>query len=260
MVNKNTKETGIEMENKILAKVNGKEITQNDMNMLLHTLGQQRAAQFNSEEGRKHVLNELIHQNLFLMDARENKVDETDMFQKELEKMIDSLMIQFRINQVMGSVKVTDDELKDYYEVHKDHYNKQESVTASHILVATEDECKKIKEQIAAGEVTFEEAAQSHSTCPSKQNGGSLGNFTRGRMVPEFDKAAFEMEAGEVSDPIQTQFGYHLIKVTEKTAPEAQDFDDVKEHVFNHLMQDRQKEAYISKLEELKKQYTIEVL
>ncbi len=248
------------MENKILAKVNGKEITQNDMNMLLHSLGQQRAAQFNSEEGRKHILNELINQNLFLMDARANKIDETKMFKEELERMIDTMMIQFRMNQVMGSVQVSDDELKEYYEVHKAHYSKQESVTASHILVASEDECRSIKEKITAGDVTFEDAAMEYSSCPSKQNGGSLGNFVRGRMVPEFDKAAFDMEVGEVSDPIQTQFGFHLIKVTEKTDAEPSTFEDSKEHVFNHLMQDRQKEVYMSKLEELKKQYTVEML
>ena len=89
-------------------------------------------------------------------------------------------------------------------------------VCASHILVKTEEEAIKIKEKIQSGETTFEEMAKKHSLCPSRQVGGELGCFGRGQMVPEFEKAAFALPVGQISDPVQTQFGYHLIKVTEK--------------------------------------------
>lgn len=88
-------------------------------------------------------------------------------------------------------------------------------VKASHLLVKTEEEALKLKEEIAAGK-EFAKAAQEVSLCPSGQNGGDLGYFTKGQMVKEFEDACFSMEVGEVSDPIKTQFGYHLIYLTDK--------------------------------------------
>lgn len=88
-------------------------------------------------------------------------------------------------------------------------------VKASHLLVNTEEEAKLLKEQIDAGK-DFAQAAREVSLCPSGQNGGDLGYFTKGEMVKEFEDAAFSMQIGEVSNPIKTQFGYHLIYLTDK--------------------------------------------
>ena len=88
-------------------------------------------------------------------------------------------------------------------------------VKASHLLVKTEEEAIKLKEEIAAGK-EFAQAAMEVSLCPSGQNGGDLGYFTKGQMVKEFEDACFSMEVGEVSNPIKTQFGYHLIHLTDK--------------------------------------------
>ena len=88
-------------------------------------------------------------------------------------------------------------------------------VRASHILVVTEEEAKQIKKEIAEGK-DFSAAAMEYSKCPSKAKGGDLGYFGRGMMVPEFDKAAFDLPVGQVSDPVKTQFGWHLILVTDK--------------------------------------------
>lgn len=88
-------------------------------------------------------------------------------------------------------------------------------VKASHLLVKTEEEAKKLKEEIANGK-DFGQVAQEVSLCPSGANGGDLGYFTKGQMVKEFEDAAFSMEVGQVSDPIKTQFGYHLIYLTDK--------------------------------------------
>lgn len=88
-------------------------------------------------------------------------------------------------------------------------------VKASHLLVKTEEEALKLKEEIANGK-DFATAAMEVSLCPSGQNGGDLGYFTKGQMVKEFEDAAFSMNVGEVSEPIKTQFGYHLIHLTDK--------------------------------------------
>lgn len=87
-------------------------------------------------------------------------------------------------------------------------------VRASHLLVQTEEEAKKLREEIIAGK-PFAEVAKEVSMCPSGKQGGDLGYFGRGRMVPEFDQAAFSLPVGEISEPIKTQFGWHLLVVTD---------------------------------------------
>ena len=89
-------------------------------------------------------------------------------------------------------------------------------VKASHILVNTEEEAKNLKEGIDKCTITFEDAAQEFSLCPSGMNGGDLGYFGRGMMVKEFEDASFNGEIGKVTEPVQTQFGWHLIKVIDK--------------------------------------------
>ncbi len=93
--------------------------------------------------------------------------------------------------------------------------NMSEYVKASHILVKTEEEALKIKEEIINGK-DFSQAAKESSLCPSGQNGGDLGYFSKGQMVKEFENVAFSMNKGEISNPVKTQFGYHLIYVTDK--------------------------------------------
>ena len=90
------------------------------------------------------------------------------------------------------------------------------TVRASHILVKTQDEAIKIKNDIDAGKISFEEAAKKYSLCPSGAQGGDLDYFSRGMMVKPFEDAAFESETGKVTNPVETQFGWHLIKVTDK--------------------------------------------
>ena len=91
------------------------------------------------------------------------------------------------------------------------------TASARHILVADEALCKELKEKINAGTITFEEAAKENSTCPSGAKGGALGSFGQGQMVPEFDKVVFNDEVGVVHGPVQTQFGYHLLEITERS-------------------------------------------
>jgi len=91
------------------------------------------------------------------------------------------------------------------------------SASARHILVNDEAFCNELKEKINSGEITFEEAARDNSTCPSGVRGGALGTFGPGQMVPEFDRVVFNDEVGVVHGPVRTQFGYHLLIITERT-------------------------------------------
>ena len=247
------------MEKKVLARVNGAEITDMDINLLIRSLDPQVAMQFYSPEGQERLLEELINQELFYTEAVENKFSEEEEFKAELEKMKKSALKQYALRKVLAEAVVTPEEVENFYNSHKDDYNKPEEVRASHILVQTEEEAKDIINKINAG-TSFEDAAKEHSSCPSSSAGGDLGAFTRGRMVPEFEEAAFKMEIGEISEPVQTQFGYHIIKVTEKTPAGVMSFEEVKPQVESTVLSIKQQDKYLEKAKELKGKYTVEII
>ncbi|MCH4890408.1 peptidylprolyl isomerase [Acidaminobacter sp. JC074] len=246
------------MENKVLALVGDREIRQSDFDTLLQQIGPQRAMQFQSEEGQKQLLDELIHQELFLIDGKENKLDETEEFVQELEFVKENMIKQFAIRTLLDSVKVEDKEIEDFYGQNAAMFSNPESVTASHILVDTEEKANVILEELK-GDKSFEDAAKEYSSCPSSQNGGDLGNFTRGRMVPEFENAAFAMDVNEVSGVVPTQFGFHIIKVTDKQEASQKTLEEAKEEIANTVLLQKQQQVYLAKVDEIKKNVTVEV-
>ena len=129
-------------------------------------------------------------------------------------------------------------------------------VKASHILVDTEEKANEILEDLTDG-LSFEEAANKYSSCPSKQNGGALGQFGKGQMVKEFEDAVFSMNLGEISAPVKTQFGYHIIKLTEHTPAKSADFEEAYQEVKENYFAVKQENLYKSKKEELTKKYDV---
>ena len=119
----------------------------------------------------------------------------------------------------------------------------------------TEDECNEILAKVTNGEMTFEAAAKEFSKCPSGQNGGDLGEFGKGQMVPEFEQAAFAAELGQVVGPVVTQFGAHLIKVEAKSAATVAALEEVEEQIRQHLLQQKQHQVYTAEINELKAKY-----
>ena len=135
---------------------------------------------------------------------------------------------------------------------------KRETVRAKHILTDSKEKCDAILAAIQSGETSFEDAAKEKSTCPSGTKGGDLGEFGKGQMVKEFEDAAFTAEIGAIVGPVQTQFGYHLIKVEEKKDAAVADFEEVKNSIRNQLLQQRQNKVYSDKVKELREKYVQE--
>ena len=249
---KNKKEgTGLKMENKIIANVGGNPIYQTEVDEVV-TAYAARGQNFDSEQGRAMILDQLIGKKLLVLDAKKNLMEHNAEFKAELEKMKNEMLANFNISKVLAKVEVKDEELKEYYEENKAQFVRGETVAASHILVDSEDKAKEIMESIEKGEVSFEDAARSNSSCPSGQNGGALGEFTKGQMVPEFDSAVFSMEVGEMRGPVKTQFGFHIIKLTAKNEASEMAFDEVKERLANAMLQEKRQQAYDSKINQLK--------
>ena len=247
------------MDNKVLAKVNGKEIFQSDFDALLQSIGPQRAMQFQSPEGQKQLLDELVHQELFLIDGIENKIEDTDEFKVELEFVKENMIKQMMIRNVLSSVSVADEEIEAFYKENAQMYKQAEAVEASHILVDEEEKAKNILKELEDGKI-FEDAAKEHSSCPSAQNGGGLGEFTRGKMVPEFENVAFGLAVDEISGVVLTQFGFHIIKVTSKKEAEQSSLKDAKEQIRETVLLKKQQEKYLLKIEEIKSNVNVEIL
>lgn len=246
------------MEEKVLAVVNGREITERDLDEIAERFPQDRKQYLEGEEGRKRLLEEVISFELVYEDAKAVGLENDEMYKKQIEDAKKQILTQIAINNVMADVAVAESELERYYDANKEMFQEQEKISAKHILVNSEEEALKIKEEIDGGKA-FEDAAKEYSSCPSKERGGDLGAFSKGQMVPEFEKAAFAQEIGEVGAPVKTQFGYHLIKVESKMPPAIMDFQSVKEGIRKKLYQERQSMKYSWYIDKLKDKYKVEM-
>ncbi len=245
---------------KILAKVGGMPITEEDVNTFLANLGP-RGQSYNNPEGRKIVLQQLIASKLLLLEAKKNLFEAEPEFKAQLARLRDDLLINYATEKAISAARVSDKDVEDYYNQNKERFVTDESVNASHILVDSEDKALEILAKINAGEVSFEEAAAEHSSCPSKANGGNLGDFGRGQMVPEFDSAVFDMQVGEISSaPVKTQFGYHLIKLNAKNEPAELPLSEIAPDIKDALLQEKRHAAYESKINQLKILFPVDMI
>lgn len=245
------------MNNKVLAVVDGREITQSDLFNLLQSIGQ-NAASFQSEEGQKQLVDELVMQELLYSDALAQNLNEDEEYKNAIEEMSKNILKQYAMKKLLDLATVTDEEVKDYYEQHASMFKTPEKANANHILVDTEEKANEIAEEIKNG-LSFSEAAQKYSSCPSASQGGSLGEFGRGQMVPEFEQATFAMQKGEISAPVKTQFGYHLIELVDLVPAGIMSFENAANQAKEQLLMTKRQALYLQKREELGNVYTVEV-
>ena len=147
-----------------------------------------------------------------------------------------------------GKAATTDEAMKKVYEDASKQITGEQEVHARHILVETEDEAKAVKAELDKG-ADFAELAKKKSKDPGASDGGDLGFFTKDQMVPEFSAVAFALEPGKISDPVKSQFGWHIIKVEEKRNRKAPDFDQVKAQIETYVTRKAQAD-YVAKLRE----------
>jgi len=182
------------------------------------------------------------------------------MTEKEFEALLkDQMLMEALIEDVTKDIKTTEAETKKYYDEHQEEFRQEEQIKARHILVKTEEEAQEIIKQIVDEGKDFAQIASLKSTGPSAKDGGDLGYFGRGAMVKPFEDAAFNLEIGEVTKiPVQTQFGYHVIKVEDKKEAKQLTFDEVKEDVESKITYEAKQEAFLKFKEELRKDAQIE--
>ncbi|MEJ2143229.1 MAG: peptidylprolyl isomerase [Gammaproteobacteria bacterium] len=230
---------------KDVATVNGKGISENDYkNFLKYRLN--KKANGSVGANRQQVINELVSRELVYQDAVKQGITKDEAFKYQLEQLRIDATIQAAVKKKLSANPITELELKNEYDTRIKGANVQE-YKASHILVKTEDEAKAIIKELNGG-AAFADVAKAKSTGPSGKNGGDLGWFNPSQMVPPFSQAVVKMKNGEISKtPVQTQFGWHVIKRVDNRKVEPPKFADVKKQL-QQILQNKRIQAYMLEL------------
>jgi foldase protein PrsA len=182
-------------------------------------------------------------------------LEQNDVSMEQVRQDIEYYLLAEKL--IKPSISVTDEDIKTYFDENSESFDQQEQVEASHILVEDEATAKKVKEELTGGK-DFAELAKEYSTDTSNAaSGGDLGFFAKGEMTEEFENAAFSLEVNAISDPVKTEFGYHIIKVTDKKAAKAAVLEDHKEEIKEQLFDEKIQAEYTNWLEEKKSDYNI---
>ena len=262
--------TNFSSKSETIASVTGDKITSDDLYEIM-------AAQYGSSIVDTLITNKVIEQEAekqgvkISADAIEEELDAfiesyggEESFNAALEQSgisLDNFKYDIEIylmtKELMSpDIEVTEEDMETYFEENKAEFAQAEEVQASHILVEDEATAKEVLEKVNAGE-DFAELAKEYSTDGTAENGGDLGFFGTGQMVEPFEKAAFALEIGEVSDIVETEYGFHIIKVTDKQEAKEAVFADHKEEIKEILFEEEMNANYATWLEELKESYDI---
>ncbi|MFW5986010.1 MAG: peptidylprolyl isomerase [Halanaerobiales bacterium] len=229
---------------------------------------EERGIEISSEE-KEEILQEQINNIQQQQDINEEEMQEMlnqqgiesmDEFKEMLfENNREALILNKLQEEVVGDITVSEEEVKLYYEDNQDEYEHDEQVQASHILVETEEEAGEVLDKLNNGE-SFGDLVENYSTdTGTVDEGGDLGFLSKGQMVPEFEEVAFSLEIGEVSEPVESQYGYHIIKVTDKKEAGVTPLEDVKDEIEERILNDRRNEDWSDFRDSLREEAEIEI-
>jgi peptidyl-prolyl cis-trans isomerase C len=228
----------------VIARVNGVDITQGDLALAEEDVGSEMQAV--SPEAKREQLISYLADIIMVTQAadKKNLADNPD-FKRRLAFLRNKLLMGYELQQE-AKTAVTDEALHQTYDEAVKSMAGQEEVRARHILVESEDEAKALLEQLKNG-ADFATLAKEKSKDPGAAEGGDLGYFTKDQMVPEFADVAFKMYPGQLSNPVKTQFGWHVIKVEDRRTKQPPEFDKVKDQIEAFLARKAQTD-FITKL------------
>ncbi|MDQ1298650.1 MAG: peptidyl-prolyl cis-trans isomerase [Campylobacterota bacterium] len=249
----------------VLATVNGSAITSDEVNKVLAEGTQGRFDSLPADkqnELRQRIIEGMIAQELVFEDAKKTGILETKEYKQEFQVLMERMKMQLAAKvweqKQFESINVDAKEVKSYYDTKPDEFVDKEKVRARHILMKTQEDAEAVIKSMKglSGEklkVEFTAQAKSKSTGPSAAKGGDLGYFSRGQMVPSFNDAVFAMKVGAMSaEPVQSQFGYHVIYLEDKKLAQKMSFDEVKNFIEQRLKMDKFKVSMEKKMNSLK--------
>ena len=226
----------------VLATVNGQKITQLDITMATEDLGSNVSPQLKGKARDAYILDYLIDGTLVAQKAKADKLDETPDFGRKLVYANDKILMEAMLTVIAKSA-TSDAALHKIYDEAAKQQKPEEEIHARHILVPTEADAQVALKRVKSGE-DFAKVAKEMSKDPGSE-GGDLGWFTKERMVPAFADAAFKLKEGEISDPVKSQFGWHVIQVEGKRTKTFPPFDQVKDQILRYAIQKAQSDLIV---------------
>lgn len=228
----------------IIARVNGTDIKASDVAIAEEDIGS-NLSQIPPESRREYLTSYLTDMALVAKAAEGRKLADGEEFKQRLAYYRSKILMDLLL-QAEAKAAVSDSAMHQLYDEAAKQMAGQQEVHARHILVKTEDEAKAVIAELKSG-ADFAELAKKKSTDPGASEGGDLGYFPKDEMVPEFAEAAFKLDKGQISEPVHTRFGWHVIKVEDKRQRQVPTFDQVREQLATHLVRKAQAEL-ITKL------------
>jgi peptidyl-prolyl cis-trans isomerase C len=219
-------------DNPVVARANGVDIHESDLAFAEEEIGS-NMPQMGPDQKRDYLITYLTDVIVMSQAAEQKKVGDNPDVQRRLAFDRNRVLMEALLQQV-GHAAVTDEAMHKVYDDATKQMQPEEEVHARHILVPTEDEAKAIEDQLKKG-ADFAALAKEKSKDPGAADGGDLGYFTKDQMVPEFAEVAFKLDKGQISDPVHTQFGWHIIKVEDKRTKPTPTFDQVKVQLENYV-------------------------
>jgi len=206
---------------------------------------------FASKEGQKQFLDRVIRRELLAQEAEKRKMSETPEVAEQVANLRRELMIRALVQDEIGNkLKVEEKDVEEYFKAHPDEFS-GDTVHLRHIVVQNEDEAKDIKARLTKNE-SFDDLAKKHSQdSATAAKGGDLGFLSREQVLPEFARVAFSLKPGEVSDPVKTPFGFHVIKLMERKKGQPASLDQVKGQLQRRLIEERQSQRFQAWMKEL---------
>ncbi len=232
----------------VIATYGGKRLTSDRVLKEISRLPAPSRAYLTAPDRKRQFVDNLILNDLLFTEGQKLGYDKDDDVDRQVNDLRRRLVVQRLVREFQKPPDITDEQAKAYYDDNPNLYSTTQ-IRASHILVKDEPAAKEILEQVKADPTKFADIAKDKSTDKtSGAKGGDLGMFGQGRMVPEFERAAFALKQGEISDVVKTQYGYHIIMVVERKEGERRPFDQVKEQIKatlrNKAIQDQQDKRY----------------
>ncbi len=234
----------------VLARFDGQAVTKEDFLKKVKTLP--KALQKVAMSKKEDLIEDMAAEHFLLQEAeRQGLAKEPDV--KDLVEMAHRKIIIAKLveKEIDNKISVSEDEIRQYYEFHKDEFATPLLLNASHILLPTEDEAAAVKATLDSG-ADFEEVARQKSTDVTAQRGGDLGYFQSGKFVPEFENAAAGLKVGEVSQPVKTRFGYHVIRLNDRVEPKIRDLKSVAKVVEERLVNEKRSKYFREYVDRLK--------
>ena len=206
------------------------------------------------------LLSEALVSNGMTEENLENNLKSNNMTLKQFKEQFKNTIIMNRLlnSTVLKDITVSEDEVENYYVENMESFKIPEAVKASHILVNSSSEAEQLRSRLLKGE-GFAELAEEHSSCPSSAKGGDLGWFQRKMMIKEFEDAAFALEIGDLSDVVETKFGYHIILLTNRSYESTQTFDAAKAKIEQTIFSQKQAAAVEAYTQQLRDKAEIEI-